>query len=215
MQATPQQVRALIVEDEPITRIALGEMVAQMGAAAHGVSGVEEALGLLRRGLIFHLIVYDWTLKPLGGGKRGLLALRDAAPGAKVAVVTGNDDELVRDWVDDHGMAFISKSAEPSAVVGLLRDLMPGLVRPGTEPAPTEPGCDAAAARLSPRQHEVLDHMALGESDKDIARCLNISHNTVRGHVRDILALLHARNRTHALLLAAGCGLVHPITPHH
>jgi two-component system nitrate/nitrite response regulator NarL len=58
--------------------------------------------------------------------------------------------------------------------------------------------------RLTPRQREVLSHLARGQSNKEIARRLGLFESTVKVHVKTILKKLDAANRTQAAMLAAG-----------
>lgn len=72
-------------------------------------------------------------------------------------------------------------------------------VRPALESA-----ADPAMARLSPREREVLQRVALGESNKAVSEALNLSDHTVRVHMRSILKKLGLQNRTQAALWATG-----------
>ena len=57
-------------------------------------------------------------------------------------------------------------------------------------------------ASLTEREREILDHVARGESNKAIARALDISHDTVKLHVRHILAKLNLSSRVEAAVFA-------------
>ncbi|HEY0797248.1 MAG TPA: response regulator transcription factor [Acidisarcina sp.] len=59
---------------------------------------------------------------------------------------------------------------------------------------------------LSIRELEVLQSVATGKSNKAVADCLRISEDTVKGHVRNVLAKLQANDRTHAVMIALGRG---------
>jgi DNA-binding NarL/FixJ family response regulator len=61
---------------------------------------------------------------------------------------------------------------------------------------------------LTPRQLDVLRLLAVGRSNKEIARELDISEGTVKSHVDAILGELVARNRTHAVIVAQQAGLI-------
>lgn len=210
----PHRARVLVVDDHPTFRIGLAKLLESLGASVHGVASVGEGIDALDRGLAFDLVLYDWHL-PQGGGLRGLLALRHLAPSTLFAIVTGDEEEAIR-WAAERGgvAVLIQKSCDPAVLLTLLA----GMLRQGTEvPAPeADRRTDLRPdPMLSARQLAVLARLSLGEPDKDIARALKISHHTVRGHVSDILAVLGARNRTHAVLLAAGLGLIDPVTPRH
>jgi DNA-binding NarL/FixJ family response regulator len=63
---------------------------------------------------------------------------------------------------------------------------------------------------LTPRERDVLRHVALGKSNKDIAAALDISEETVKTHVRHVLAKLGAENRAQAAVRALARGVVSP-----
>lgn len=65
---------------------------------------------------------------------------------------------------------------------------------------------DSPLQRLTSRQREVLSHLALGRSNKEIARCLGLLESTVKVHVKTILKKLAATNRTQAAMLAVEMG---------
>jgi DNA-binding NarL/FixJ family response regulator len=73
----------------------------------------------------------------------------------------------------------------------------------GTDGVPTGPG----AARLTPREREVLDLMAVGLDNRAIAAKLGIQYTTVRGHVRSVVEKLGARSRLEAVARAYRMGL--------
>jgi len=66
----------------------------------------------------------------------------------------------------------------------------------------------APAGDLTPRETEVLRYIALGRSNKDIARALGIGDETVKSHVASLLAKLQVENRAQAIVLSLKRGLV-------
>ena len=70
----------------------------------------------------------------------------------------------------------------------------------------------AGEPRLSPREREVVHLVALGETAREIADDLHISHDTVRTHVRNAMAKLNARSRPQLVAVALGHGLIAPDT---
>lgn len=61
--------------------------------------------------------------------------------------------------------------------------------------------------QLTDREREVLDHIARGKNNGDIAKCLDLNQKTVRNHVSNILSKLHASDRAHAIIMAREAGL--------
>lgn len=61
--------------------------------------------------------------------------------------------------------------------------------------------------QLTDREREVLDHIARGKNNADIAKTLGLNQKTIRNHVSNILSKLHASDRAHAIILAREAGL--------
>jgi DNA-binding NarL/FixJ family response regulator len=122
------------------------------------------------------------------------------------ALQAGAGAILPRSAGRDEIVAAIKAVGDGLAVLphGTLATLLEELA-PSEEPAD---GNDRAAARLTPREHEVLAAMADGASNKAIARRLDISFHTAKFHVAAILAKLDADTRTEAVTRAAQLGLV-------
>lgn len=118
-----------------------------------------------------------------------------------------------------HG--FISKQQFDSDILGAIRDIVSGriyvpptLAETGPSDAPVDRNEGAANAiapaiasdadlrNLTPRQREVLSHLALGRSNKEIAQALHIAEATTKVHAAALLRALGARNRTEAAFKA-------------
>jgi DNA-binding NarL/FixJ family response regulator len=122
------------------------------------------------------------------------------------ALHAGASAVLPRSAGRDEIVAAIKALANGAVV--LPREILATLLA-GAAPADEEPGLDdAAGARLTPRELEVLAAMADGASNKAIARRLDISFHTAKFHVAAILAKLDADSRTEAVTRAAQLGLV-------
>ena len=75
-------------------------------------------------------------------------------------------------------------------------------------PPPPPPAVETPVEKLTNRELEVLEWVEKGHSDKEISKILGIAENTVKNHVRQILAKLNAKNRTHAASRAREQGLL-------
>jgi DNA-binding NarL/FixJ family response regulator len=99
--------------------------------------------------------------------------------------------------------AFIAKTSPATVVVDAVRQVLGGM------PRVSAVHCSAMADdRLTPRQCQVLDLLCQGLPNKTIGRRLDLSENTVRGHVQAILAFLQVCSRTEAVVEARRRGLV-------
>jgi DNA-binding NarL/FixJ family response regulator len=67
---------------------------------------------------------------------------------------------------------------------------------------------DRAGRRLTPREREVLEHAALGLTNRQIGEGLNIAEQTVKNHLGSAMRKLSLHDRTHAVVIAVGEGLI-------
>lgn len=126
----------------------------------------------------------------------GLAGLRARAPNAVILVVTGIEDARLLDAVRALGVAGVySKNAEPGLLLEAIRTGVPGLQA-------------LEAKRLPLRQGQVLDLLAEGLTNKEIARRMGISPATVKIHVARLTRWLGAVNRTDAVARARKARLI-------
>jgi two-component system, NarL family, nitrate/nitrite response regulator NarL len=136
----------------------------------------------------------------------GIGRLVQLAHGCPILVVTGNEEDEFMLPLFDMGVAgFVPKSAGAEVmeaamriVVSGSRYLPPRLLDLVTGTGGGRASGDAALARLTARQIEVLRLLARGEANKEIARALDLSPATVKTHVAAVLTALRAANRTEA-----------------
>ena len=150
--------------------------------------------------------------------RSNLIAARTACPQTPVVVFSGSEDpDHLRMVLELDVRGFLPKSARPEVLEAALRLVLAGgrylpdavrdLVLEGSG------GSGAAEATapdgaLTERQREVLHLLASGCANKQIARDLGISPSTAKAHVAQILTVLGAANRTEAVALARGRGLL-------
>ena len=105
-------------------------------------------------------------------------------------------------------MVQLENVSSGDQVIPAVRALMQG----GTW-IPPEVGEHLAARQrgevLSTREKEIVRHLALGEANKEIGAAVGISEQTVKSHVKNILAKLHVRDRTEAVTVALRRGIIH------
>lgn len=143
--------------------------------------------------------------------RRGVRQVVDA----RVMVVTGNDREHdVRAALERGVDGYLLLGCSLEEVVNGVRSLGKGMryVCPSAARLMAE---SLAYDALTPRESEVLRHLARGTSDKVIARQLDITLGTVKTHVRSILEKLDARCRTEAARIATERGLIDWGRPSH
>ena len=152
-----------------------------------------------------------------------------AAQGPRVVVLTTFDlDEYALEAIEAGASGFLLKDAPPEELLAAVRTVHRGdaVIAPSTtrrlldHMAPTlrrDHAADqrrqeesAAVASLTPREREVLELMARGDSNQEIAAGLFLSEATVKTHVGRVLSKLGARDRVQAVVTAYRTGVAHP-----
>ena len=154
------------------------------------------------------LVLLDIQLHGLNG-LEGIGLVKRKWPDAAVVILSSDAaPQNVRMALERGAAAFVSKADTADNILAVIEQL-----RRGQEVvSPLQGGAigDADSPRqlLTPRQFEVLDLLCQGLSNKVIGRRLNLSENTVRGHVQAVLAALQVSSRSEAGFAARRRGLV-------
>ena len=213
----------LLVDDHAALREPLALFLdRQRGLAVVGQAGsLAEARGLLDAGLAVDLAVVDLDL-PDGHGTELLRELRRRAPEVTGLVLTESPDRREHARALAAGAAHVLVKTVPARrVVEAIRRLHAGetllaapelleLLRLGGELDAEEQAARRAFARLSPREREVLQALAEGLSDRDIAARLGIGHKTAGNTKMALFRKLGVGSRLEAVVLAARHGVVRP-----
>jgi DNA-binding NarL/FixJ family response regulator len=181
--------RGLICDDHPLMREALVAAVRERwpDLALDEAGDYPSAWTKAAAGVDFCLI--DLGM-PGADPVAGLTALRARAPEAVLLVVTGLTDEALLQRVADCGVAAVlSKNTEADVLIEAISAALPGLQA-------------LEGTRLPARQQEVLQLLAQGLTNKEIALRLGISPATVKIHVARLTSWLGAVNRTDAVARA-------------
>lgn len=128
-----------------------------------------------------------------------ILALVSDETSARAALASGAQGALLRER--SVGQIVAGVDAVLSGLVVLDVDLSGSLLRP-------HPASLPSMEELTPREREVLEHLALGLTNREIAERLGVSPHTAKFHVNSLLGKLGAGSRTEAVALAARFGLV-------
>jgi len=210
------EIGVLLVEDHPLYRKALRPVVENLGrpVKVKEASSILEALQAVEENDRLDLVLLDLAL-PDGNGLKALLPLVQALPEVPVVVVSASESrELVIQVLNAGARGFIPKSADSRVMENALmlvlngETYVPSIALEGPGEEVSLPGSGETDVRLTPRQDEVLQLLAKGYSNKQIARDLDIAETTVRAHVSDILHHLKAHNRTDAVVKAQQLGLL-------
>lgn len=206
-------IRIGIVDDHPVFRLGLKraleresdlEIPWELGSAAN--------LDAVMRKSPVDVILMDVYM---GSGKDGMAATREVRekwPEVKVAVISASLDVRVAPASRRAGAdIFLAKAMPVAEMVKSIRHLAVGnstRSRGGARSARSVGGAGRRVGGLSPRQGQVLDHLRLGRTNREIATRLNISIGTVNKHVHEVLRVLKVRNRTQAVAARLTQGVV-------
>jgi DNA-binding NarL/FixJ family response regulator len=153
------------------------------------------------------IALVDYRMPHLSGVEL-LQQIREAAPDTLIAVYTADSDRSIVASVFDAGAhALILKDAPLADLAQALKTISSGQHYVDPALAPVVLNGASSKPALTPRETEVLAHVADGLSHQEIGSRLSISPETVRTHVRKACERLHARTRTHAVATALRLGL--------
>ena len=215
-------VTAVLVDQEPLIRMALAEVLSRgeldlVGQAASGADAIEMVVDLRP-----DVVLMDLRLPGISGvdaiEQLGLLA-----PASRVLVLTRSEENRVVEAIVAGASGYILKSAAPEAIVAAIIATAAGesvlssqvagklLERIRERDIPVTATSESAAlairGALTARELEIFTRLASGESNQDIGRALSLSANTVSNHIASILAKLHLHNRIQAAVQAVRSGL--------
>ena len=219
------RVRVLIADDHALLRGGLAMILAAepdielVAEAADGVEAVARC-----RELRPDVVLMDVQMPRLDGIEATRQVVAEDL--AKVVVLTTFDrDDYLFAALQAGASGFLLKNADPEQLVDGIRAvahghalLAPEVTRrviaalhpPASGSAPRPAASDAALARLTEREREVLTLAARGLSNAEIARSLYLGEATVKTHVSNCLAKLGVRDRVQAVVRAYEAGLVLP-----
>ncbi|HEY8471905.1 MAG TPA: response regulator transcription factor [Natronosporangium sp.] len=214
--------RVLIVDDDDLMRAGLravlstDESIEVVDEAADGRAAVERT-----RRLRPDVVLMDVRMPNLDG----VAATREivsAWPAAKILILTTfEDDDYVVGALSAGASGFLLKRTRPEQLIEAIHTVAAGeaLLSPSVtrtvidrmaKQAPADPSAHRRLAELTPRERDVLELVARGLSNHEIAVTLVVEESTVKTHMKRILAKLGLRDRVQAVIFAYETGLVKP-----
>ncbi len=201
-------IRVLVVDDHALLRDGIAALIAGqpdmevVAEAEDGREGVEQFLKYLPDITLMDLRMADM------GGTEAIVAIRRKVPDARVVVLTtySGDVEVVR-AIQAGARGYLLKNALHKELLETIRAVHAGrkMMSPSVAAELAEhQGEDA----LTPREIEVLQLIAGGLANKEIAARLQVTEETVKSRVKNILSKLHANDRTHAAMVGLKRGII-------
>jgi DNA-binding NarL/FixJ family response regulator len=202
-------IRVLCIDDHPLVRKGIASILENepdIDLVAEGDHG-EEALELYRQ------YTPDVTLMdlrmPRMNGIEAVQQIRQEYPDARIIALTSYDgDQDIYRALEAGVRGYLLKETVHTEIVSAIRTVHAGRKLVSQDAAQRLAEYFPQAA-LTPREVQVLECVARGMSNKDIAQELGTADGTIKMHVQNILAKLNASDRTHAVTTALKRGIIH------
>ncbi|HUW49894.1 MAG TPA: response regulator [Sulfuricella sp.] len=208
-----EPIRVVLVDDHTLFRMGLAELLEQRGSIkVVGITGnADEARRLLREEKP-DVLIMDLHMPPLDGLTLFRQLRQEGCTTPTLMLTVSNAEEDLSNVLRAGARGYLLKDMEPDDVVdAILRAsrgetvVAPAMTMKLVKLLQDDQPASASASMLdslTQREREILDHLAQGESNKVIARALDISHDTVKLHVRHILSKLNLTSRVEAAIFA-------------
>jgi DNA-binding NarL/FixJ family response regulator len=208
MTSTTHLIRILCADDHPLLRSGIGSLIATqpdmqlIGEASTGKEAVQ-----LHRELKPDVTLMDLQMPDMSG-LDAIIAIRSEHPTARIIVLTTySGDALAQRVLKAGAKAYVLKSLVRTEILQTIRVVFEGERRVQADVA-AEIAKHTADATLTGREIEVLGLIACGHANKEISARLAINEETTKSHIKNILAKLGARDRTHAVTLGLKRGII-------
>jgi DNA-binding NarL/FixJ family response regulator len=216
---TQQTVRVLVVDDDDLMRAGLRAVLSSdktvevVGEAADGRAALDE---VHRRRP--DVVLMDVRMPELDGIAATRELLAGTADVKVVILTTFEQDDYIFGALAAGASGFLLKRTRPEELITAIHTVATGdsLLSPSvtrrviehmTQHPPVAAGSDDRIEELTPREREVLEHVASGLSNTEIATALVIEESTVKTHIKRILMKLRLRDRVQAVIFAYESGL--------
>ncbi len=218
--------KVLIVDDHALFRVGIANILGRepdfeiVGEAEDSRSAMDRALETSP-----DVVLMDLSLPPPGGIETTQRIKRELPSTAIVVLAVSEDEDALFDAIKAGAAAFLLKDIGPDDLVTVMRRVVAGEY-PINDKVFSKPavasrvlkefrelavyGQEAAPifAPLSPREVEILDNIAQGMTNKQVAYALSISEQTVKNHMSSILRKLSVNDRTQAVVYAMRQGWI-------
>ena len=225
-RGTGEKTRILLVDNHALFRVGMRNILERepdfliVGEASDSRSAIDMAVQLSP-----DIILMDLNLAAPGGIETTQRIKRELQPAGIIVLAVNEDEEALFEAIKAGAAAFILKDVGPDDLVTIIRRVFDGeyLINDKvfTKPAVASRvlkefrelavyGQEAAPifAPLSPREVQILDNIAQGMTNKQVAYALSISEQTVKNHMSSILRKLSVNDRTQAVVYAMRQGWI-------
>jgi len=205
MSENAESISVVIVDDHDMVRRglkALLDSIDELHLVGHASNGVEavKLCGELQPDVVLMDLVM-----PKGDGVSAIAELHKQFPSIRIIALSNfQDEELVQNALEAGAISYVLKNVTIDELVKTIRDAYYGKATLAPEVAQILIGKmsntnDDDKPALSEREREVLQYVAIGLNNKEIAQKLNLSTSTIKNHLSNILESLGASNRAEAV----------------
>jgi Response regulator containing a CheY-like receiver domain and an HTH DNA-binding domain len=212
----------LLADDHVLFRKGIASLLAGrddlqvVGEARDGFEAIERA-----RETVPDIVLMDIHM-PRCTGLEAIPQILQACPQTRIVMLTvSDDDQDLFTAVKSGAFGYLLKDIEPSQLLALLDGVRRGeapisgvlatkILQELRQVEKNSPVANPVLDELTSREAEVLELVANGSTNREIAASLSITENTVKMHLRNILDKLHLQNRVQATAYAVRQGLVNP-----
>lgn len=212
-----EKIRVLLVDDHTLFRSGIKSLLQRnedfdvVGEAGDGLEGIKRA-----RSLQPDIVLLDLHM-PGVSGLEAVKVMAEEIPEVHVLMLTVSEDaQDLMDALRAGASGYLLKNIETDTLVDAIRRAAQGesIISPqmtakliqGVRNQPRSVPAEIARDRFSPRERDILECLALGESNKEIARKLDLAESTVKIHVQNIFKKLGMSSRVQVALYAVEHG---------
>jgi two-component system nitrate/nitrite response regulator NarL len=209
--------QVLLIDDHTLFRLGLKNLLERSGIQVIGAASTgKEGLEIIQQ-LSPDVVLLDMRMPDMDG-LAVLRQLRESGVTIPISMLTtSNEEHDLIESLRSGAQGYLLKDMDPEELVSALHKIVEGetIVAPqlaGTLARALQGKTDESEQKtplsdLTPRELEILEHLAIGQSNKVIARELGITDGTVKLHVKSVLRKLNVRSRVEAAVIAVELGL--------
>ena len=206
-KAAGNVIRIVLADDHPVVREGLASILKAKDIKVIGQASDGEEACRLYDELSPDILVLDLRM-PKKDGLQAVNELMSRIPKPRIIVMTTYEgEEDVRRALSAGAKGYVLKGTKREEILETVRKVYKG--EPAISPdVAAKLATSLTRPELSERELQVLQQMAAGKSNKEIGQVIYVSENTVKAHVKSILAKLDAMGRTEAIAIAIKRGLI-------
>ncbi len=212
-------IRVLLVDDDPLVREGLSMMLDGAGEiTVVGQAGDGDEIPRGTSADTVDVVLMDLRMRRQGGLEATQRLREQARPPEVIVLTTFDSDHNVLEALRLGASGFLLKDSPPDEIARAIRSVAAGdpilspaitrrLMDRAAEDAASYARCKATLAGLTPRERQIVEALARGRTNAEIAADLHLSTATIKAHISRLLDKLGMNNRTQVALLAQEAGL--------